>query len=96
MVRWSEITGRRGVKKDVGRQQARHPVPKHVFKNLDVVRLLQDFDCQGGRIPKGTQGTILQVFDGGRAYQVEFEGPFDVPETVPAAILLPDVQPAHR
>jgi hypothetical protein len=72
------------------------PQLQPALKDLDVVRLTRDFDFVGGRIPKGVQGTILQVFDSGRAYQVEFEGPYEAPETVPADVLETDVQTAQR
>ncbi len=55
-----------------------------VFKELDIVRLSRDFVSPGGVIRKGTEATVLQVFGDGLAYQVEFEGPHEVPETVPA------------
>ena len=45
------------------------------FDELAVVCLSQDFRSAAGVIPKGTVATVLQVFDDGRAYQVEFEGP---------------------
>jgi len=54
-----------------------------------MVRLRADFAGPGGTIPAGTLGMILQVFDGGSAYQVEFEGPHEVPETVSATLLEP-------
>ncbi len=54
-----------------------------------MVRLRADFAGPEGTIPAGTRGMILQVFDGGSAYQVEFEGPHAVPETFPAALLAP-------
>lgn len=72
-----------------GKRQARTPL--RAFRDLEVVRLSQDFVSPGGRIPSGTQGTVLQVFDGGRAYQIEFEGPHDIPETVPREALKADV-----
>jgi hypothetical protein len=56
-----------------------------LFKVSDVVRLSRVFVTHQVVIPKGTPATILQVFDG--AYQVEFEGPYEVPETVPAESL---------
>lgn len=58
-----------------------------VFTELEAVRLSQNFLSDAGMIPKGTEATVLQVFDGGSAYQVEFEGPYEAPETVPAACL---------
>jgi hypothetical protein len=54
-----------------------------------MVRLRADFAGPEGTIPAGTLGTILQVFDRGTAYQVEFEGPHEAPETVSATLLEP-------
>jgi hypothetical protein len=54
-----------------------------------VVRLVEDFHAPAGVIPCGTQATVLQVFGDGAEVQVEFEGPWEVPETVPAELLEP-------
>ena len=65
-----------------------------LFSDLEVVRLVRDFDCPDGTIRKGTIGTVLQIFDG-NAYQVEFEGEHEIPETIPAELLEPvNVEPA--
>jgi hypothetical protein len=58
-----------------------------MFRELEVVCLSQEFMSPAGVIPKGIEATILQVFGGGQAYQVEFEGPTEIPETVSAASL---------
>jgi len=58
-----------------------------VFSELEVVRLARDFQSKAAVIPSGTEATVLQVFDGGHAYQVEFEGPYEAPETVLASDL---------
>jgi hypothetical protein len=91
----SELDGRKTMREGSKLRTPRSR-QKPTLGDLDVVRLTQDFDCPGGRIPRGTQGTVLQVFDSGSAYQVEFEGPYEVPETVPAEILQTDVKPAQR
>ena len=53
------------------------------FGDLETVYLTQDFRAPDGVvIRKGTLGVVLQVFRGGEAYQVEFEGEHHVPETV--------------
>ena len=73
--------------------QVMHPTAEsrsHAFRELEIVRLTQDFRSPVGVIPGGTEATILQVFDNGRAYQVEFEGPYEAPETVPAVHRLLD------
>jgi hypothetical protein len=57
------------------------------FNELDVVRLSRDFASAVAVIPRGTEATVLQIFDGGVAYQVEFEGPYEAPETVLASYL---------
>ena len=64
-----------------------HDERARMFRELELVVLDRDIETPGGRIPRGTHGTVLQVFDSGGAYQIEFEGPFDVPETVPASAL---------
>jgi hypothetical protein len=61
--------------------------PRRVFRELEVVRLVRPFKSLAGVIPPGTEATILQVFAGGSAYQVEFEGPYDSPETLPANLV---------
>jgi len=58
-----------------------------VFRDLETVRLIEDFATVDGTVPAGTEATILQVFGDGAAYQVEFEAPHTTPETVPAAYL---------
>jgi hypothetical protein len=83
MVKWREVAGK-PVREDTAAVQ---PETRVLFKDLEIVRLTMDFDGPDGRIPKGTVGTVLQVFDRGKAYQVEFEGPHDVPETVQAEAL---------
>jgi hypothetical protein len=61
--------------------------PSLVFRELQVVRLSRNLCFDGEVIPKGSKATILQIFEHGRAYEVEFEGPHEVPETVPAQYL---------
>jgi hypothetical protein len=63
-------------------RQARHPFLQH-----RLVRLIRDFDGPDSRIPSGTVATVLEIFKGGDAYLVEFEGPHEVPETVTADML---------
>lgn len=44
---------------------------------LSVVALDRDIDLSPiGCLPKGTQGTLVSVYDGGAAYEVEFDEPF--------------------
>lgn len=95
MVRWHGMAGGRSLGEDAGRAP-RGSAADGAFEELDVVRLVQDFVGPDGRIPKATAGIILQVFDRGEAYQVEFEAPHDVPETVPAELLMSDARPAQR
>ena len=54
-----------------------------------LVRLLADLPTRDGTVPKGTLATVVQVFKNGAAYQVEFEGEHDCPETVPATAIEP-------
>lgn len=51
-----------------------------------LVRLVRDLATPSGIIPAGTAGIVLQAFHD--ASQVEFEGPWDVPETVPDDMLI--------
>ncbi len=63
------------------------------FHELQHVRLRDDFVGPDGCIAAGTLGTILQIFDGGRAYQVEFQSPYDTPETVPEHMIVAERAP---
>ncbi len=58
-----------------------------VFKELEVVRLVDDLRTPFSAVPRGTEGTVLLVFGGGVAYHVEFDFADGVPETVPASLL---------
>lgn len=58
--------------------------------------LIRPLPTPDGIIPTGTSGTVLEVFGGGAAYLVEFEGSWIVPETVRAdafALCDPDNPP---
>jgi hypothetical protein len=61
--------------------------PACAFRELDVARLVNDLPTPFSILPRGTEGTVLLVFGGGVAYQVEFDRPDSMPETVPAALL---------
>ena len=63
-------------------RQERRPFLQH-----RLVRLVRDFDAPDARIPSGTVATVLEIFKGGVAYLVEFEGPHEAPETVMADML---------
>jgi hypothetical protein len=63
-------------------RQARHPFLQH-----RLVRLVRDFDGPDTSIPSGTVATVLEIFKGGDTYLVEFEGPYEAPETVTADML---------
>jgi hypothetical protein len=45
------------------------------FHDLDVVRLTEDVRADGGLFPRGSCGTIVFVYGGARAYEVEFDAP---------------------
>ena len=62
--------------------------PRPPLRELQHIRLRDNFESPDGCIAAGTLGTILQVFDQGRAYQIEFEGPYDIPETVPEHLVV--------
>lgn len=47
------------------------------IEELSRVSLLKDIEIEGiGRIPAGSRGTIVAVYDRGSAYCVEFTKPF--------------------
>ena len=43
---------------------------------LSVVTLARNIAMGAGNLPKGALGTIVHVYDRGKAYEVEFEIPF--------------------
>ena len=45
------------------------------FHDLDVVRLGEDVRTVEGFFPRGTRGTVVLVYEGAAAYEVEFEQP---------------------
>lgn len=43
------------------------------FAELDLVRMLQDVETdEGEAVPAGTRGTVVAIYAGGEAYEVEF------------------------
>ena len=62
--------------------------PGPALRELDDVVLLTVAETlDGDRIPAGAEGTIVGVWDGGRAYAVEFAEPEGALVAVPAASL---------
>ena len=61
----------------------------HVFNELDEVALTRAVHVQaeGRELPTGARGTVVGVWQGGRAYEVEFVKPFACLVTVPAESL---------
>jgi hypothetical protein len=60
------------------------------FEEADEVALaipLHD-KISGRDLPAGTRGTVVGVWHGGRAYEVEFTQPFECLVTVPAEGLI--------
>lgn len=53
-----------------------------VFPMHSLVKLTDDLVTPDGIVCAGTLATVLQVFNAGEAYQVEFEGDHAIPETV--------------
>ncbi|XYD12642.1 DUF4926 domain-containing protein (plasmid) [Methylobacterium sp. NMS12] len=46
------------------------------FEELAVVATLREVSTDEGlAVPAGTEGTIVMVYDGGKAYEVEFTAP---------------------
>ena len=58
----------------------------HAFHELDEVILARPVDVRdlGKELPAGARGTVVDVWQGGRAYEVEFAAPFACLVTVPA------------
>lgn len=53
------------------------------IEELSVVRLLAGVEVAPDRyLPEGTLGTVVSVYEGGKAYHVEFEHPFHALEIV--------------
>jgi hypothetical protein len=42
-----------------------------MYKEHDIVRVLDDIQSEGYTIPKGVHGTIISVHNAGEAYTVE-------------------------
>jgi hypothetical protein len=57
-----------------------------VFEELDDVTLAATVHVASldRELPAGAHGTVVGVWEGGRAYEVEFSEPFDCLVTVPA------------
>lgn len=49
-----------------------------------MVCLARPVEAEGGVLPSGATGTVVHVYPGGRAYEVEFNVPFHVVATVEA------------
>ncbi|MCJ2121279.1 DUF4926 domain-containing protein [Methylobacterium sp. J-077] len=69
--------------------QSRDPVtPRPAFAELSVVAVLRDVQTDDGdTIPAGTEGTIVGIWAGGEAYEVEFDEPVVGNATVRAEAL---------
>ncbi len=62
-----------------GPTSARSALPE-----LSRITLERDVDSDEGRVPAGSTGTIVAVFDRGAGYAVEFTRPFHSVTLVPA------------
>jgi len=61
-------------------RRERHP-------ELSLVSLAQPVEADGKVLPPGSTGTVVHVYPGERAYEVEFISPFHVLATVEAAAI---------
>ena len=59
---------------------------RHMFDELDDVTLAAPVHVAslGRDLPAGAHGTVVGVWQGGRAYEVEFSEPFECLVTIPA------------
>lgn len=57
------------------------------IEELSRVVLCRDVMAEGGRLPAGSAGTVVGVYRGGAAYEVEFTKPFHAVATVDAAAI---------
>jgi hypothetical protein len=54
----------------------RAPAASLLFPELSVVEVVRDVETDDGqRVPAGSQGTVVAVYGGGKAYEVEFAEP---------------------
>ncbi len=53
-----------------------------VIPELTVVTLTKAVSYKSKTLPVGSRGTIVDIHDGGRAYEVEFDKPFFAVATV--------------
>jgi len=71
------------------RQQSALPAgsrPRRAFEELDDVTLAVPVHVASldQDLPAGAHGTVVGIWQGGRAYEVEFSEPFECLVTVPA------------
>ncbi|KNY20910.1 hypothetical protein [Methylobacterium sp. ARG-1] len=69
--------------------QSRDPVtPRPAFAELSVIAVLRDVQADDGvTVPAGTEGTIVGIWAGGEAHEVEFDEPVVGNATVRAEAL---------
>ena len=52
------------------------PIGSLLFPELSVVEVVRDVQTDDGQhVPAGTRGTVVMVYGGGKAYEVEFARP---------------------
>jgi hypothetical protein len=51
------------------------PLKSETLPEFGKVRLLRDVVFYGTRFPEGSTGTVVEIHDGGAAYEVEFSTP---------------------
>ena len=61
-----------------GERQDRHP-------ELSLVSLARAVEADGRTLPPGAVGTVVHVYPGEGAYEIEFDRPFHIVATVAAA-----------
>lgn len=57
------------------------------MEELTQVSLAFPVEADGRLLPRGATGTVVHVYPGGRAYEVEFQAPFHAVATVEAAAI---------
>jgi len=59
-------------------------ISAHRHPELSIVCLGRPVEAEGVTFPAGSSGTVVHVYDGGKAYIVEFERPVHAVVTVEA------------
>ena len=57
------------------------------FDELDRVRVLADVSGEDAEVPEGATGTVVAIWDSGRAFEVEFTEPVETLATIAPNLL---------